>query len=422
MKCAKYIFTITVLTLMSSILIVDCSSLSRKIKSKSALNTKAAICAFVKFGKTGKVEAIDNDKAVFPQDFQKGKALENAKKQMTAAREVFYKPGPKIKALIKSLAEALASIIVGEEKDSAEFMSLISTYGTDANRQISNSNNPEDNSVGSWFVANFTPGVSIQDFIKNQFAILKEHQNLATPVDIIGFLGLIGDVAACTQDVYGRKDKDKTKVAIANIIKNKKFVSNLETISEAAYKNGSPDIFYPHPDLKKEPDNALYKKGLKPLERATCMKNLNGDKLTPVRSGLFDLGAEVDAAMKIDEKIKIPFIQWPLQTVPKKLIDSCKDEAWAGHFSGSAYELLHIFDVLTKKDSTAEVKAGDDDRRTKAALASAFLIATGFHSAVEINYSMQNYYNGKIFKSISDSGVCSTATAEITKLILDQNK
>ena len=92
---------------------------------------------------------------------------------------------------------------------------------------------------------------------------------------------------------------------------------------------------------------------------------------------------------------------WPWQLIPKKYMENCP-EPWAGHYSGSIVEVLFDLDLFSKTNTSV---GGDDplksfegksmldneNRRCKAALAGAFLISIGYHSAIEVKPTIWAY-------------------------------
>jgi len=160
----------------------------------------------------------------------------------------------------------------------------------------------------------------------------------------------------------------------------------------------------------------------------------------PPRYGVLNLGGELDTEGVPAARA----ISWPWQTVPMAFATGCNNEPFAGHLSGSIGELLYIFDLLTwhlsgyeklsdpvyflgnfdgakktytnkfynrvtkKMDamtvSVSTDKRNDAARQSKAALASAFLLATGMHSAVEVLYAVDKYL-GETVPDLPDANV-----------------
>ena len=128
------------------------------------------------------------------------------------------------------------------------------------------------------------------------------------------------------------------------------------------------------------------------------------DSITNPRSGIFYLGEQVDATFKLKKKEKrIPKVCWPWQTVPGKLVTGCPNEPWAGHYSGSFYEILLMLDLTTGTDLTKNYEISNKhDRDVNAAIAAGFLIATGMHSAVEERFVIGDYLVQSITKESCD--------------------
>jgi len=126
-----------------------------------------------------------------------------------------------------------------------------------------------------------------------------------------------------------------------------------------------------------------------------------------------DSAAETDKDIAKDKQL--PPIGWFWQLVPKKLVDKCADEPWAGHFSGSLYELILMIQTFNK-----EAKPNSDQKKMYAGIASSFLIATGMHTAVEVVYVVKNYLGTEVKPPSKDKlaeTVCSGATTYMSGII-----
>jgi len=109
------------------------------------------------------------------------------------------------------------------------------------------------------------------------------------------------------------------------------------------------------------------------------------------RSGIFNYGEKADDILKIDKKIRMPKTTWSVGTIEEVRLNVL--EPWAGHMSGSPAEILHVWDAMTGEDplmsyldsnSYESISQLISPKRTaKAAGASAFLVALGYHSAME---------------------------------------
>ncbi len=187
--------------------------------------------------------------------------------------------------------------------------------------------------------------------------------------------------------------------------------------SKAFYTKYSPDSYY---DIKTDPGKRS-KKG----DRKTCTASGK-------RSGVMDVGTIVDETIKVNNVIvsnlnkasQLPGVSWPWQTVRKSLIDFCPKEPWAGHFSGSLYELILMLEIFDRESPTADTEPSSDKKKTYSAIASAFLIATGMHSAVEVVY-VDKLYTGAASltpdKILNNVEVCKDATIFVSSLITEQN-
>jgi len=130
-------------------------------------------------------------------------------------------------------------------------------------------------------------------------------------------------------------------------------------------------------------------------ERGMVKKEGGGIKLA-TRSGLLNDGTDLDNTFKAN---------WPWQTLPEEYF-SCA-EPWAGHYSGSILEVLFMLDTTTKtkfgkndpfatffkqaEPQDQNLKFNSTVQRCKAALAGAFLISIGYHSAIEVKPTMWKF-------------------------------
>ena len=129
---------------------------------------------------------------------------------------------------------------------------------------------------------------------------------------------------------------------------------------------------------------------------------------------------------------------WPWQRLPTEYF-KC-EEPWAGHYSGSILEVLFMLDTTTKakfnnhdpfatfrKNNAPAIepavmgkKFNNVEQQCKAALAGAFLISIGYHSAIEVKPTMWAFLGKpmpKIFSRFAPIGDCDkTATDDIVKL------
>lgn len=380
------------------------------------------------------VKAIDNANDVFPADFQdSGKALDNGKSQTTTARNFFSKMGLTARTIIGEAAKKFSEIY----SKSSELRTII-VKNEELSRQAKTGGT---GSYGDWNgiltdIKKFTDkemaafeskakalteakdaNLDKDDFLNHAIAITQFSS--ATPKDLLGLIGLLGDVGACIQDYYNRpapdvKDTEKhnewlQKKTIAEVFA--KAFPNLESQSKKAWKTKSPDNYY---DDKTDSDPTKHR--TKQGDRLTCSAQTTGKGSFKwvARAGVLNLAASSPG--------DLPLITWPMQTVPSILTAFCPDEPWAGHFSGSLYEILLMLDILIGKDPNANIVATDkkemSERRAIAAIAGGFLVATGMHSSVEVIYVIKNYLGNPVKKEelLSDK-VCSGATTFLNDIL-----
>lgn len=106
------------------------------------------------------------------------------------------------------------------------------------------------------------------------------------------------------------------------------------------------------------------------------------------RTGIFNLGKQADEMIGVVVAKRIHETSSPVMAINKRRL-GC--EPWAGHMSGSPTEILYAWDIFTKEPPLISFQSHIIDslpldtpqRQAKAAAASAFLVAAGYHSAIE---------------------------------------
>lgn len=345
-----------------------------------AISTNSAPTCPDVYGKgETKTSPIDIKTQVYLADQKENKefaaAAKNALDQTVAARKLFYKPNPQAIGLIKLVAKNLIGLYKKSKENTDGFKAFINTT---EQRQTTSAGTIQEYFNQS-IKENFSKITVKTTVTPKENALGKLMDNMANPSpnDTLGFLGLLGDFGAAIQDTFGRKAPSADQKTFAELIK--KSIKNLDAKSAEIYSKYSPDNFYDSPDKKAQ---------TKPGERKTCAKSKDEAKpnLAP-RAGVMDTGAAADK--QINPTKALIAVGWPWQTVPTKLTEFCKIEPWAGHVSGSFYELeflLELFSQTPDKDGNFDAsKAADKDTRNAAiAWGSAFLIATGMHTSIEV--------------------------------------
>ena len=350
-----------------------------------------------------------------PADFQKGKGQEEvvtkANAQVQAARELLKNPGSRTMEIIKSAAANLAAYWA------LEFITPNEKNNKDFNRSIN----------GGVLAIKTDAGITEYSTKQNtKFRLVNTGHCTAT--DVAGVLATLGDIGTAIFDCEPGNTKENI-VAYCNVAKKiadhtmhstNKLEELLEMGRKAKRARGGSAIA-----PNKKP--VTTKDGVLPAERGEMRIN-DKMKLDP-RSGLL-------AHNVSDENFSA---KWPWQKIPKVYMEKCK-EPWAGHYSGSIVEVLFTLDLLVAKseihdsplrsfNTTAETweknQWNNPTRRCKAALAGAFLISIGYHSAIEVKPTMWAYLgrgqvgiNPKIF-SMSQQTCDTKATSDIFKLMDD---
>lgn len=303
-------------------------------------------------------------------------ATKNAQDQTAAARKLFYQPNDKALNLIKTAAKNIIGLYKASKENTDAFKAFINTT---IQRQTTSAGTIQEYFNQS-IKENFSK-ITVKTTAQES-ALGKLIDSMGNPSanDILGFLGLMGDFGAAIQDTLGRKRFDDPQKKLVDVLV--KSITNLDKKAAEIYGKYSPDSFYDTADKKQS----------KPGERKICA--VGKDKITPTvtpRVGVMDTGADADKQIKPAKPLMA--IGWQWQTVPTKLTDFCKIEPWAGHVSGSFYELEFMLELFSQNPVGGKfdaLKAVDKDSKDKdtrdaaIAWASAFLIATGMHSSIEV--------------------------------------
>lgn len=155
------------------------------------------------------------------------------------------------------------------------------------------------------------------------------------------------------------------------------------------------------------------------------LKKDSSKKYDEPRSGIFNLG-------NVDLKAK-----YTAEFLPNIFFEKCKTEPLTGHYSGTVFVTLFMFDLFLEQESTySETSAieisttlikstkaiiSDNSRVCRAALAAAELIAVGYHSAVEIKPVLWMYIGNSPPKTalidLNKDNCDDKATEDITDVI-----
>lgn len=434
-------------------MIISSNCYLRKKRDVDLTPEKCSDCKCVRQpkGKNPEILVLDdkseNEDYVFPQSYQSSeKNKAKALTQTIAARTFFYLAfdDNRLKTNFANLAKSLYLIAFNDDKNISTVTNLLNLIlDSKINRQIIDKKDNKHSTLSRLFNTlqqrfkeklkkELDLELNVQKITKEQyeqkikaeiqpFDVLKHLlKNVSTkaentrPIEFLGFIGLLGDIGAVIQDHFNREKftQPPQSQLIATFVE--KF-PNLETISNNFYKLYSPDKYYESETEKRS----------KKAERGFCVNN-NKEMVLEPRSGILNLGEQADKKIKLTFKKPIGPISWPWQTVPKKLIDRCGTEPWAGHFSGSLYELILMQELLGRESLNLEIDNIDDEKRKLYfATASSFLIATGMHSASEVNWVGKMYLNQgtKGPKAISYdefmNNYCSSSTEDVSNVIID---
>lgn len=328
-----------------------------------------------------------------------------ADEQVKAARNLLTKPGTQANGLLKTAAALLKDFwqhdnIKENEKNDSNFNRSIN--GGILNGRTTK-NQDENNTMQMGRLAKVATDAHPE------------------PMDKAGVLAVLGDIGTAIFDCDPTKTDDKTKsyCKVATAVAMKMSLTRdalLDMGRQAKAARGGSAIA---PRKKGGPNGA---------ERANGKDAQGGTNLAP-RSGLLTKNVDASGFSAM----------WPWQLIPKRYLEKCP-EPWAGHYSGSIVEVLFCLDLFTKGNSTfgqdemplKSFTAGatmleSPSRKCKAALAGAFLISIGYHSAIEVKPTIWAYLgkgkvgqNPKIFSFDAPESNCDTkATDDMVKLMKD---
>ena len=378
---------------------------------------------------------------VFPKDYQNDIAAERAKTQSEIAQKFFYFMSEDMKKHISGVMKNFVNLF--------KYMVEKKTYDSLSKKENFNANTPEDDKVELLKQKNeidhafativgrqmdnslsyIQTDLGCQDKSKTseehkkeinlkKYKKVKEILNkvalgIGDHLDYFASIGILGDIGTFLLDKKARDRKlefGKEGELIFELFEgyfkkrnqmrtkeSKHYMGdNLDDVILKFYCLFNPDNTYDIPNNSNCKEfltlfslyNDSKDKRSKQAERLTCANNNNEKKLDK-RSGVFDISFDY----KNKEK-SLGRYSWPWQTVPKKLVDKCPDEPWAGHISGSFYEIVFMQKIFQDKDKT-DFKLQNEKQLV---VASAFLIAGGYHSAVEVNFMQRRYETMPLLK------------------------
>lgn len=273
----------------------------------------------------------------------------------------------------------------------------------------------------------------------NRISKVANPNNFTRPLDRVGVLAILGDIGTAILDCPTKRDPNNETLPliprkINDVLKEEE--KSLCDVTSSVAKITNTNL----PDLLEEAEEAKKKRGgsaiaknkkeiryknktlISPAERADKLNDTTHEVIKTPRSGLLTQTTDGSGFTA----------SWPWQMIPNKYLTDCA-EPWSGHYSGSIVELLFTLDLFTK----ANTSVGDDpmksfkqntmldneNRRCKAALAGAFLISIGYHSAIEVKPTIWAYLgrgnigeNPKIF-SLANPNCDTSATDDLVALM-----
>lgn len=369
----------------------------------------------------------DGDTKIDPDTLKTDNAImEKAVKQTKAARALLYKPNDVALTQLKIAADRLKPFV-----QLVDAWDQVDTTLKPANK--ADLAKVDTNKVSVWnhflFNRQLEGGQLGKDTKKNdQLSIIGRISNKnGTGYDHAAFLALVGDIGTAIGDYSVKQPKD-------DIEEKKKFEVYAQIFGQ--FKNTASLSTVPKKDealkliakvLYDQRSGDTITSNNKKKERGLVFNTDKSVKLEPARSGVFDCNKDKkidkELGFKDDSKELIPPTKWPYQTVEKATIDKCAKEPWAGHYSGSINEVLMVLDLLIYTSSNDENLAhpllsfelskeetdkftaiqgftlpdfkspnlNDAKREARAALAAAFLVGGGYHTANEVHFTVKKY-------------------------------
>jgi hypothetical protein len=337
-------------------------------------------------------------------------AIDNAKRQSQAARNLLNNPGPIAREILVAAANNLYEKVF-------KHLSCDSLADTGFNRAM---NGP--------IAKVFKRIHPIETEIQVMKEIGKGNNDYIKLVNVGSIIGSIGDLG--TSIVEDTILFENESVPAPSLVQNSYNDAAKRVVDEF-------DISEQQLDLIRKNMAGMAGGSIiapcKKAERGFVMEN--GNIKLAERCGLLSV---VDDTMNVPNQEKPYCTSWPWQTVPQVFINKCPKEPFAGHFSGSTGEILMTLDILTSDNENSDLansahlgdfnyyygKDKDSEeykyRRCKAAIGAAGLVSIGYHSAIEV-YPAVRMYLGLDTKLVYSLPICKDGqggeyTDEISKL------
>lgn len=348
------------------------------------------------------LERLERVEFIYPADIaNKGDAHRLALKQAFAARQLLYHPGDVLRQEIAKAAGKLVRIVM---KLTDVELSALST------RLVSS----------GCLLADKSPNVLIE-ILDRLVDDARYEVSRASATDRTAFISFLGDLGAFYVDSkkssgpfpLSAEQKQALLGRLSDLIAEEK----LTAISDAVLKRVakvSAGTGVVGPKKKEE------------------RKKIDASS---IRSGLYDLGGEIDEKLCVPEHMRIPPITWrPMHIKATRLLNV--QEPLVGHMSGSPAEVLMMWDMLCGRAEGLYTAALDAHRNAinaglgsaepkdhfsaeewvarlaRLAGACAMQIGVGYHSAVEVVESALKYTGQDVRSVLADP-----ATEDATRLL-----
>jgi hypothetical protein len=312
-----------------------------------------------------------------------------ALRQCLAARKLFYSPGEVLRQQIGQAAEKTLDIV--KNLSESDLKSLTRRLFSPAG-----------------LLAKKSPEVLVE-MLGRLVEDSRLQTSCANAIDRTAFISLLGDIGG----LYADAKKDSTSFSAEQKMSLLRRVSHL--VEEAKLTPLSEEI------VERVAQISAGTGVVGPRKKAERQRS---DAQLP-RTGLHDLGKEVDEKLGIPDQLQIPPVHWkPMRIKAARLLDT--PEPLVAHMSGGPSEILMVWDMLCGKRGeeiytaalVAQQHAIDSgfgssqpmehfDREEKNARlarvagACAMLVGVGHHSAVEVAESALKY-TGQDLRSVLD--------------------
>jgi hypothetical protein len=348
------------------------------------------------------LEVAAGEEFIFPAD-QAGRdsIVRNlAWKQLFAARNLLYHPGEVLQREIARAADNLLGVTIKLSDGELETLTkrIVSPKGVLAGKSHK----------------------ILMEILERLRGGARPGVGSASAIDRVAFISILGDIGSLYADAS--KNKNNCFLSISSEQKQALLGRMSDLISQANLSPLSDEILE---RVARASAGTGVAGPMKQVERKKV------DALLP-RSGLYDLGNEVDESLGVPEQMRIPSVFWkPMRIKAMRVLNN--SEPFVAHMSGCPGEILMVWDMLRGEHAdqiyTGALEAhrnkmiagldrvgpldrlGSEERKARLARvagACAMLIGVGHHSAVEVAEGALKY-TGQDIRSVLDDAATQDA-------------